>query len=98
MQITKRSLLTGREHTLDLAVTAEGLARWRAGTLIQEVFPHLAPSEREFLISGTTPEEWAETFGAECTVPNCDCPYDHGRSEAEQEVREEYARFWPIKD
>ncbi|WP_133056013.1 MULTISPECIES: hypothetical protein [Mycolicibacter] len=59
--MTRRSLLTGVERTLELAVTAEQLEAWKAGgELIQDALPHLTASEREFLVSGVTPDEWAE--------------------------------------
>jgi len=43
-----------------LPVTNEQIDRWEGGALVQDVFPHLTPSEREFLISGVTPEEWGQ--------------------------------------
>jgi hypothetical protein len=63
MKVTKRSNLTGIEHTMDLDVTEEQLWRHQNGELAQKVFPHLAPPDREFLISGITPQEWDEHFG-----------------------------------
>ena len=33
------------------------------GALIQEAFPMLNADQREFILTGITPEEWAETFG-----------------------------------
>lgn len=48
---------------MDLDVTEEQLIRWKGGQLIQNVFPHLSPDEREFLMTGITPQEWEETFG-----------------------------------
>ncbi len=61
MKVTRRSVLTGLEHTLELAVTAEQLEAWKAGgEPIQDALPHLAAGEREFLVSGVTPDEWAE--------------------------------------
>lgn len=63
MKITKTSTLTGRVHTMDLPITQEQIDRWERGTLIQVAMPRLNPDEREFLISGITPEEWEETFG-----------------------------------
>jgi hypothetical protein len=36
---------------------------WEDGQLIQYAMPHLTVSEREFLISGVTDEEWAEMMG-----------------------------------
>lgn len=60
MQVTRRSMVSGQEHTLDLPVTPEQMALYEAGWLAQDVFPDLTPAQREFLISGTTPEEWQE--------------------------------------
>ena len=63
MEITKKSQLTGKVHTMDLDITQEQIDRWERGTLIQLAMPRLRPDQREFLISGITPEEWEETFG-----------------------------------
>jgi hypothetical protein len=63
MEITKKSTITGKVHTMNLNVTQEQLDCWQRGTLIQTAIPQLRPDEREFLISGITPEEWKETFG-----------------------------------
>lgn len=65
LQITRKSDVTGREHTLELPVTEEQLRNWlgtkdQPGQLIQNVMPHLSKDQREFLISGCTPEEWAK--------------------------------------
>lgn len=32
------------------------------GMLIQDAFPNLNPEQREFILSGTTPEEWDKMF------------------------------------
>ena len=65
MLIRKRSTLTGKLHTMEIPVTTEQLLAWnRTGTMrIQQVFPDLDAGQREFLISGTTPEEWTAAFG-----------------------------------
>lgn len=60
MQITRRSMLTGVEHTVEIPITHTQLARWQAGELIQHVMPELSAEEREFIITGVTPEEWQE--------------------------------------
>ena len=62
MLVTRKSLFSGQENTMDLDVTEEQLARWRGGELIQDVFPNLTNEEREFLISGCLPDEWDEMF------------------------------------
>ena len=58
MMITKKSMFSGTAHTMDLPVTREQLDRWKGGELIQNVFPFLSSSEREFLMTGVTPDEW----------------------------------------
>ena len=58
MKITRTSQVTGTEHTLDLPITEEQLARYEDGALLQDAFPDLAPPLREFIKSGITPEEW----------------------------------------
>jgi hypothetical protein len=67
MIITKRSMLTGKTHQMDLpTVTTERLADWQnSRRLIQEAFPELNADQREFLISGATPEEWEEAYPPE---------------------------------
>ena len=62
MQIIRRSSLSGKMHTMDLPITQEELTRWDAGELVQNVFPYLTPSQREFLMTGVTEEEWEDTF------------------------------------
>lgn len=37
---------------------------WQSGTLIQNAMPHLNADDREFLMTGITPEEWEKTFNA----------------------------------
>ena len=62
MQVTKRSALTGKEHTLEIDITQDQWNRWKGGELLQNVCPHLDTDDREFLISGSTKEEWNEFF------------------------------------
>jgi len=58
MLIERKSMFTGKINVMDLDVTYDELERWMDGELIQKVFPHLTTDEREFLMTGTTPEEW----------------------------------------
>lgn len=65
MKITKTSKLTGAVHTRDIAVTGEQLAELsdpKRTRLIQQICPDLSPSDREFLMTGVTDEEW-ESMG-----------------------------------
>jgi len=62
MKITRKSLFSGVERTLDLPVTEEQMRDWENGTLIQLAMPNLTSDEREFIMTGVTPEEWADEF------------------------------------
>ncbi len=63
MLVTRISRLTGRTHTREIPVTTEQIILWTNGTYIQEAMPNVSPDDREFLISGITPEEWKAAFG-----------------------------------
>jgi hypothetical protein len=65
MLVTRRSLATGIIRTIDLPVTAIGIARWEAGEKVQDVFPHLSRDQREFLMTGIVGDEWDKMFPAE---------------------------------
>lgn len=57
------SLMTkGKINSMDVEATAEQWAAYDSGMLIQRALPHLTAEVREFMISGTTPEEWAILF------------------------------------
>jgi hypothetical protein len=62
MKITKTSILSGKEHTMDLPVTQEQIDTYNKGALVQRAFPHLSAEEREFLLTGITPAEWNKAF------------------------------------
>ena len=63
MLITRKSAFTNNVHTMDINVTQEQLSAWESGTLIQNAMPHLSADEREFIMSGITPQEWEDAFG-----------------------------------
>ena len=65
MLIIRKCPLTGVQNKREIDVTEGQLKLWHEGALIQIAMPHLTPDEREFVMSGITPEEWAETFGEE---------------------------------
>ena len=65
MLITRQSLISGNINTMSLPITEEQYNAWEQGTLVQVAMPHLSPDEREFVMTGITPTEWAETFGEE---------------------------------
>jgi hypothetical protein len=67
MEVTKRSSLTGKENTMNIDVTPEQLFRienrMNTTELIQNIVPNLSMSDREFLMTGITNEEWIRMFG-----------------------------------
>lgn len=63
MKITKTSVVSGITRTMELDVTPEQMDKWRSGMLIQDAMPNLTTDEREFIMTGITPEEWDEAFG-----------------------------------
>ena len=67
MKVQMQSMLTGLIHTMDLDVTQEQMDIWNSPNppLIQNLFPNLTSEEREFLLTGSTQEEWDAAFPEE---------------------------------
>lgn len=64
MLITRTSLLTGIERSMEIPVTQEELDNYvSSGQLIQNALPHLTPAQREFIMTGITEEEWEQHLG-----------------------------------
>lgn len=59
-------LLDGNLCRHELPLTLEsfqaGYDRMRSGIVIQEAFPTLSPQDREFILSGITPQRWDKLF------------------------------------
>ena len=62
MLVTVTSVLSGVTRTMDLPIMYDQLCLWRDGMLIQDAMPNLSADEREFLITGITPDEWDAEF------------------------------------
>tara|TARA_A100001201_G_scaffold104459_1_gene89551 strand:- start:2630 stop:2827 length:198 start_codon:yes stop_codon:yes gene_type:complete len=62
MQITMTSIISGKTTTRDIDVEPEQVAAWQNGMLIQDAMPELSASDREFIMSGITEEEWDGIF------------------------------------
>lgn len=63
MQITRKSVISGIQRTMDIPVNPEDFMAWQAGYgNIQELMPYLSLDHREFILSGITAEEWNAAF------------------------------------
>ena len=62
MLITRTSSLSGNTSSMEIEVTQEQLSSWESGVLIQNAMPNLSADEREFIMTGITPEEWDSAF------------------------------------
>ena len=66
-RVTNTCMFTGDIGYMDLPVSEERIAEYLEADpskrgLIQDVFPELSPDEREFLMTGITPETWNSMF------------------------------------
>lgn len=66
--ITRRSDLTGVTRSMTMPIPVEKWERWlrmvpSERPLIQDYFPELNEDQREFILTGITPEEWNDAFG-----------------------------------
>jgi len=53
--------VTGKPYSVE--TSADNLAKFQSGMFAQSAFPDLSASDREFIISGTSPEGWEILFG-----------------------------------
>lgn len=59
----KRSMMTGKVHVRTIELDVADYALWRNESWpIQRAMPYLSVADREFLMTGTTPEEWNDAF------------------------------------
>ena len=60
-------MLTGKLNKITLPITQAEYEKAeqarKGGMYIQDAYPTLTADQREFLISGATPEEWDRLFG-----------------------------------
>ena len=60
LNITRISPITSAVKTLELDITMDQYSRWRGGELIQNAMPNLSADDREYIMTGMTPEDWAK--------------------------------------
>lgn len=64
--VTRVSEVSKNLHTRNIPASIGRLRSWYTASppqLVQRAFPELSADDREFLMTGITPEEWEETFG-----------------------------------
>ena len=65
-KFVRRSALTDKVSSMMIDVSYAQVVAWEdGGELIQNAMPNLTDNEREFLMTGITPEEWDDMFGPE---------------------------------
>ena len=55
--------ITGKDYSV--TITEEQHHNWKGGMLIQDAMPNVPLEDREFLISGISPEGWKQLFPEE---------------------------------
>jgi hypothetical protein len=61
--IIRYSMLTGKFNKAIMIMTEEQYSNWKdKRMMIQDALPHLDNEEREFLMTGYTPTDWAVMF------------------------------------
>lgn len=64
VNVMRVSPLTGKTNIMKLDITLDQIHQWENGLgLIQDIMPNLTASEREFIMSGMTDDDWNEAFG-----------------------------------
>jgi hypothetical protein len=62
MLIKKTSIISGITREMDLPITEIEWGRYIRGARIQDAFPHLTTDQREFILTGISPDEWEHAF------------------------------------
>ena len=58
MKIIRTSRVSAETNVMEIDVTREQIAQWEGGMLIQDAMPNITSDEREFIMTGITPDEW----------------------------------------
>ena len=66
MLVERTSVISGQVNMMSLPITVDQLENYYLkGMLLQDAFPNLSPSQREFIKTGITSKEWDNLFGGE---------------------------------
>jgi hypothetical protein len=63
IKVSRKCVITGKLYAV--TVEKKGFLLWQSGSLIQTALPSISSEDREFLISGTSPEGWTQMYGEE---------------------------------
>lgn len=67
--VTRPCPFGGEPRSIEVNLSPEeykqAVAAWEGGLLIQQAFPTLSADDREFILTGFTPEDWEDMFGTE---------------------------------
>ncbi len=64
--VVRQSPISGTVNSRVMRFTKQAYHNWADNNmLIQDALPGLSPDDREFLMTGITPAEWAATFPPE---------------------------------
>jgi hypothetical protein len=64
MIVQRVSILDNKIYEMDLPIKPDDLVAYLDGKgHVQDLFPYLSADQREFIMSGITPEEWNKAFG-----------------------------------
>jgi len=65
VSLTRTSMASGTTRTRTLSIRESDLKAYEGGkVLLQDAFPYLSPSDREWIKTGITDEEWKDLFGS----------------------------------
>jgi hypothetical protein len=65
MKVVRTSMVSGKVREWDLDITEDQIIAYNNGALVQDAFPNLNADDREFLMTGITPDEWDSLWGSE---------------------------------
>ena len=65
MRIIRKSIISGLTNSMELPITFVQMDAYMSGVLVQKAFPQLSAEQREFIMTGITPEEWAKLYPEE---------------------------------
>lgn len=61
--VIRYNMMTGKFNKAIISITSEQYYRWnQRRELIQDVMPNISKEEREFLMTGYTPDDWEKMF------------------------------------